>query len=283
MVEKGSSGGEVVINVPSEESSKGVKGSPPNETMDPKQNTRASPTADEPPTVTIKKQFRAYQNLQRLDESSCDEDGKQTAQEITNEEEARSFAYEIFRNVAPPPHYRCIDEDDLLRFLTKEEVDLVLQLFEGSNNGKIDGKSFKNWVVNNEKVYYPNLVLYSKPISNYYRSPEMGETIEFCVDLRTPAETIGRLKKEIKRWHPGHVVVVTEIENDNKLKMALRCTHTMNFQDIGERKKRRSNLIVELRRILEELSIRYITLLENESPEEVARERPDSTNAMLEE
>ena len=41
-----------------------------------------------------------------------------------------------------------IDEDDLLRFMIKEEVDLVFPLlFEGSSTGKIDNKSFTNWVV----------------------------------------------------------------------------------------------------------------------------------------
>ncbi|XP_039012208.1 mechanosensitive ion channel protein 10-like [Hibiscus syriacus] len=335
-----------------------------------------------------------------LDESSCDEDGEQEDKEITNEKEARSCAHKIFINVAPPPndHNSYFDKDDLLRFMTKEEVDIVFPLFEGSNNGKIDGNVFTNWVTNvfrerralaltlfdtkkaleqlnklvsailivvtfiiwlllvgtattrvllviaaflfgetcktifqvvvfvfvmhpfdvgdrcavdgvkfvveeiniltttflkgnNEKVYYPNSVLYSKPISNYYRSPDMGDSIEFCIDLRTPAETIGTLKKEIKRhleangtrWHPQHLVVVTEIENDNKLKMALHCCHTMNFQDLAERIERRSNLIDELRRILEGLSIRYSILPEKGSRNQVTQDRPEATNAMFEE
>lgn len=45
----------------------------------------------------------------------------------------------------------CIDEDDLLRFMIKEEVELVFPLFEGSSTGKIDKKSFTNWVV--RKIY----------------------------------------------------------------------------------------------------------------------------------
>ncbi|KAE8658040.1 hypothetical protein F3Y22_tig00116975pilonHSYRG00116 [Hibiscus syriacus] len=55
MAEKRSSGGELVINIHSEENPKGLNGSPPNEieALDPVQNTRASPTADKPPSVPI--------------------------------------------------------------------------------------------------------------------------------------------------------------------------------------------------------------------------------------
>ncbi|GLT98748.1 hypothetical protein SLE2022_162350 [Rubroshorea leprosula] len=35
----------------------------------------------------------------------------------------------------------------------------------------------------NEKIYYPNAVLATKPIGNFYRSPDMGDSIEFAVDI----------------------------------------------------------------------------------------------------
>lgn len=53
--------------------------------------------------------------------------------------------------------------------------------------------------VNNEKVYYPNSVLSTKPISNYYRSPDMGDSVEFSIDFVTPVERIGMLKDKIKK------------------------------------------------------------------------------------
>ncbi|MBA0744879.1 hypothetical protein Gogos_007481 [Gossypium gossypioides] len=246
-----------------------------------------------------------------LEESAYDEGGKEAEQEITNEEEAQYVAHQIFAHVAQHDsnqNRNYIDEDDLLRFMIKEEVDLVFPLFEGSSTGKIDRKSFTNWVVkvytdrktlvhalsdtktavkqlntlvtvvliivtviiwlllleiattklllllssqlvvaafmfgntcktifeaivfvfvmhpfdvgdrcvvdgvqemnilttvflklDNEKVCYPNSVLATKPISNYYRSPDMGDTIEFSIDFLTPAKTIGRLKEEIKK------------------------------------------------------------------------------------
>ncbi|KAL7150837.1 hypothetical protein ABFS83_05G140500 [Erythranthe nasuta] len=117
----------------------------------------------------------------------------------------------------------------------------------------------------NEKVFYPNSVLSTKPISNFYRSPDMGDNLEFCIDFKTPVEKIGSLKEKIKKyleknpqnWHPNHSFVVKEIENINKIKMAVFINHTMNFQDYKEKSRRRSEFVLEVKRIFEELSIVY--------------------------
>lgn len=53
--------------------------------------------------------------------------------------------------------------------------------------------------LNNEKVYYPNSILATKPISNFYRSPNMVDNVEFSIDFMTPAEKIGAMKEKIKR------------------------------------------------------------------------------------
>ncbi|KAH9604420.1 hypothetical protein KSS87_008513 [Heliosperma pusillum] len=50
----------------------------------------------------------------------------------------------------------------------------------------------------NEKIFYPNSVLSTKPISNFYRSPEMSEAVEFAVDFSTTVQTIAVLKARIK-------------------------------------------------------------------------------------
>lgn len=50
----------------------------------------------------------------------------------------------------------------------------------------------------NEKIFYPNSVLSTKPISNFYRSPEMSDSVEFAVDVSTSIESIGALKGRIK-------------------------------------------------------------------------------------
>ncbi|KAK1306500.1 Mechanosensitive ion channel protein 4 [Acorus calamus] len=117
----------------------------------------------------------------------------------------------------------------------------------------------------NEKIYYPNAVLLSKPISNFYRSPHMADIIDFSIDVATPAESISAMKKLVqtyidnksKHWHPKHSIIFKEIENVNKMKMALIVTHTMNHQEFGEKNSRRSELIFELKKIFETLGIKY--------------------------
>ncbi|EOA20037.1 hypothetical protein CARUB_v10000311mg [Capsella rubella] len=320
-----------------------------------------------------------------LDETAYG-DGKEQADrgEITNEMEALAAAYHVFRNVAQPlTSY--IEEEDLLRFMIKEEVDLVFPLFDGAaETGKITRKAFTEWVVkvytsrralahslndtktavkqlnklvtailmvitvviwllllevattkvllffstqlvalafiigstcknlfesivfvfvmhpydvgdrcvvdgvamlveemnllttvflklDNEKVYYPNSVLATKPISNYFRSPDMGETVEFSISFSTPVSKIAHLKERIaeyleqnpQHWAAVHTVVVKEIENMNKLKMALYSNHTITFQEYRERNIRRTELSLAIKRILEDLHIDY-TLLPQE-------------------
>jgi len=50
----------------------------------------------------------------------------------------------------------------------------------------------------NEKIFYPNSVLSTKPISNFNRSPEMSDSVEFAVDVSTSIESIGALKAKLK-------------------------------------------------------------------------------------
>lgn len=67
-------------------------------------------------------------------------------------------------------------------------------------------------------------------------------------------------------------MVVKEIENVNKIKMALFFNHTMNFQDYAEKNRRRTELVLELKKIFEELHIRYDLL-----PQEVLLVKPATT------
>ncbi|XP_010917159.1 mechanosensitive ion channel protein 10 [Elaeis guineensis] len=309
---------------------------------------------------------------------SFDEGAEHKDMEITSEWEAKAAAYRIFKNVAKPG-CKYIDTEDLLRFLSKQEVDIILPLFEGAaETGKIKKSALRNWVVkayldrkslahslndtktavsqlhklaiavviviiviitlllmglattkvlvfissqlllvgfmfgntcktafeaivfvfvmhpfdvgdrcvvdgvqmiveemnilttvflkyDNEKIYYPNAVLATKPISNFYRSPDMGDAIDFSVDVSTSVEKIGALKSRIKayieskpnHWHPNHSIVVKDIANVNKMNMALYATHTMNYQNIVEKNSRRTDLVLEMKKIFEELSIQY--------------------------
>uniref|UniRef100_A0A0A9F3F8 Mechanosensitive ion channel MscS domain-containing protein n=1 Tax=Arundo donax TaxID=35708 RepID=A0A0A9F3F8_ARUDO len=117
----------------------------------------------------------------------------------------------------------------------------------------------------NEKIYYPNSVLSTKAISNFYRSPNMYDTIDFAIDVSTSIESIGALKSKIKgyleskptHWSPVHTVNLKDILDVNKINMSLCVQHTMNFQNIREKNIRRSELVMELKKIFEEMSIRY--------------------------
>ncbi|WZZ90718.1 hypothetical protein YC2023_119297 [Brassica napus] len=50
-------------------------------------------------------------------------------------------------SIPPPEIYKLSEKDDLLRFMIKEEVDLVLPLIEGGETGKITRNAFTEWVV----------------------------------------------------------------------------------------------------------------------------------------
>lgn len=50
---------------------------------------------------------------------------------------------------------------------------------------------------------------------------------------------------------------VKDIEEVNKMNMALYVNHTINFQNYAERNNRRSELMLELKKIFEELGIKY--------------------------
>ncbi|XP_028772183.1 mechanosensitive ion channel protein 10-like [Neltuma alba] len=136
----------------------------------------------------------------------------------------------------------------------------------------------------NEKIFYPNSVLATKPISNFYRSPEMSDSVEFAVDVSTSMETIGALKAGIKaylegkpqHWRAGHSVVVKNIENVNKMNMALYVTHTINFQNYGEKSSRRSELVLELKKIFQLLNINYHLLPQDVHLSYVGPEAPST-------
>uniref|UniRef100_A0A803MCZ6 Mechanosensitive ion channel MscS domain-containing protein n=1 Tax=Chenopodium quinoa TaxID=63459 RepID=A0A803MCZ6_CHEQI len=308
---------------------------------------------------------------------TVDEFGKAES-EITSEWEARTTAKRIFRNVAKRGA-KYIEEEDLARFLKRNEIHAIFPLFEGAlETGRITKSSFRNWVVrayferkalahslndtktavqqlhkmasaivtvvifvvflllmglatpkvvafvitqmvvlgvifhntcktifdciifvfvmhpfdigdrckvdgvqmiveemnilttvflryDMEKIYYPNSALLSKPISNFYRSPEMWDTIPFTIDASTPIESINALKKATQsyidskpnHWNSKHSFIVKDIEDLNTMKMALCVQHTINHQNIGERNLRLTDLILELKKNFENLGIKY--------------------------
>jgi len=65
------------------------------------------------------------------------------------------------------------------------------------------------------------------------------------------------LESRPQHWQTKHNVLVKDIENVNKMKMVVNVTHTINFQNYGDKNSRRSELVLELKKILEELNIKY--------------------------
>ncbi|XP_060207772.1 mechanosensitive ion channel protein 10-like [Lycium barbarum] len=311
---------------------------------------------------------------------SVDEFGN-TETEITSEMEARNWSRKIFKNVANRGA-KYIEEEDLMRFLNRVEINTIFPLFEGAvETGRITKSAFRNWVVrayyerkylahslndtktavqqlhklasgivsfiivvisllvmgllstqilalllsqlvllgfafqntcktifesiifvfvvhpfdigdrcvidgvqliveemnilttvflryDNEKIYYPNAVLITKSISNFYRSPEMGDAISFNIDTNTSMDTIIAFKKAIqqyleskpKYWNPKHSVIVKGIGNVHTMEMMLCVQHTINHQNYGDRSNRITELILELKKIFETLNIKYSLL-----------------------
>ncbi|KAE8702307.1 Mechanosensitive ion channel protein 6 [Hibiscus syriacus] len=117
----------------------------------------------------------------------------------------------------------------------------------------------------NLKIIIPNIVLATKAIHNYYRSPDMGDAVEFCIHVKTPAEKIGLMKKRIlsyiehksEHWYPDPMIVFRELEELNRVRIAIWLTHRMNHQDRGERFVRRALLVEEMVKIFNDLDIKY--------------------------
>ncbi|XP_078161257.1 mechanosensitive ion channel protein 5-like [Carex rostrata] len=117
----------------------------------------------------------------------------------------------------------------------------------------------------NLKIYYPNSILATKPISNYYRSPDMGDSIDFAIQVATPLEKIAKMKERIikfmekkkEHWYPGPMVVLRDVEDSNKLTVSIWMRQRINYQDMGMRFKRRELVVQEMIRVLRELDIEY--------------------------
>ncbi|KAK1563679.1 hypothetical protein Q3G72_031081 [Acer saccharum] len=99
----------------------------------------------------------------------------------------------------------------------------VMQPFDMGDRCEIEGVQFSSEMnilttivflrYDNQKIIYPNSVLATNPISNYYCSHDMGDAVEFCVHLFTPAQKIitmkGRIieyieEKKKDHWYSPH-------------------------------------------------------------------------------
>lgn len=117
----------------------------------------------------------------------------------------------------------------------------------------------------NQKIIITNSVLATKAIGNYYRSPDMGDAVEFLIHVATPAEKIVIVKQRINsyienkkdHWYPSPMIIFKDAEDLTRVRIAVWLTHRMNHQDMGERFVRRSLLLDEMMRIFRELDMQY--------------------------
>ncbi|CAL5432978.1 unnamed protein product [Camellia sinensis] len=119
--------------------------------------------------------------------------------------------------------------------------------------------------LDNQKIVYPNSILSTKPISNYYRSPDMGDSIDLCVYIATPIEKIAIIRQRIisyveskkDHWYPSPLVVPMDLVGLNDLKLSVWLRHRMNHQDMSEKWLRRAFVIEEMIKIFKELDMEY--------------------------
>lgn len=58
----------------------------------------------------------------------------------------------------------------------------------------------------NTKIIFPNSVLAMKAIHNFYRSPDMGDAVEFCIHIATPADKIAAMRHRIIRYVQEYIL-----------------------------------------------------------------------------
>lgn len=52
----------------------------------------------------------------------------------------------------------------------------------------------------NQKIYFPNSTLALRSIGNFYRSPDMADTIDFLIHVGTPADKLSLIKQRILKY-----------------------------------------------------------------------------------
>eukprot|EP00898_Chlorokybus_atmophyticus_P004124 jgi/Chlat1/4712/Chrsp30S04761 len=116
-----------------------------------------------------------------------------------------------------------------------------------------------------ERVFYPNALLWSQPISNYNRSPHQWDEILLQVDASITDAQLDVFRTRIKEyllknptwWYPNFKVMAKDIENSKRLTLGIYQQHKMNFQQMGDRFERRAAALMTYKKFLQELGITY--------------------------
>nr|XP_043623976.1 mechanosensitive ion channel protein 6-like [Erigeron canadensis] len=120
----------------------------------------------------------------------------------------------------------------------------------------------------NQKIYYPNSTLLTRSIGNFYRSPDMTDTIDFLINVNTPSDKIATIKQKIfdyvesnkDHWYSDPIVLPMDMFDVNTQKLSIWVQHKMNHQDITERLTRRGKIVEEMMRIFKDLDMESKTL-----------------------
>eukprot|EP00898_Chlorokybus_atmophyticus_P004734 jgi/Chlat1/5261/Chrsp33S05097 len=149
------------------------------------------------------------------------------------------------------PSIRTVVESILFLFsVVVQEIGLVHTLFEKDMG---------------DRMYYPNQLLWTKPIINYNRSPNQLDEILLQINSITTEEKLDALRAKIRDylaknsawWHPDFTLAVQGIENSWRMKIGIYQRHKMNFQLMGERYARRACAILAYKKFMEELGIGF--------------------------
>ncbi|XP_057974313.1 mechanosensitive ion channel protein 8-like isoform X1 [Malania oleifera] len=117
----------------------------------------------------------------------------------------------------------------------------------------------------NQKIRYPNSVLATKPIGNFNRSANKIDAVDFSIHISTPMHKMDAMKEKIKtyieskndHWNPDFMAVVKEVEDLNRVNMAVWVTHKTRHHNMRERWIRRTLLIEKMIEMFRELDIEY--------------------------
>jgi hypothetical protein len=65
------------------------------------------------------------------------------------------------------------------------------------------------------------------------------------------------IRAKANHWNSDYTLNVLQMSEGERMKLSLGMKHTMNYQDMGEIVKRRSELLLEVKFVLQELGIEY--------------------------
>jgi len=120
--------------------------------------------------------------------------------------------------------------------------------------------------VDGQVIVAPNSVLFGKKhILNVRRSGPMWEVTNVMVSFDTPLDILHEFRTLLRQfvadhprdWKGGLDVNIEFMQNQNLIQLAVAMEHKGNWQDWGARWDRRTSLMKEMKRIMDQLNMTY--------------------------